>query len=280
MAGRRLALVALLGCGCLLAVTLAGCSTPAAARLGTSPTASSSAATTSTTTGSPASSRRPLARFLRLATKGAEGTFFASYRIVARGSPFGVGTGIVAVAQRAAAGRDPFLNIGQRSVGEWSYNLAFSHGWHYHYQWIENGGMAQDCWGPSTRLTCYGPSRFEPSNGFAISITPYVPGVLLQMLQQVASGGPGNGPRHTTIFEEAGNSTTGKLTCLRDRTSQGTDTWCLTTSGFFASFKGSGNIGPLGFSSVFLLSKATTAPTSAFRPAGHLASGFGLPPAG
>ncbi|MGO9559891.1 MAG: hypothetical protein ACLPQS_17615 [Acidimicrobiales bacterium] len=275
---RRSVLVVAIGGLSLLAVALAGCSTPVAAPRTTSLPATSPASTT--TSSKPPSLSSSLASFLRLAERGAGGTFSATYRVVGDASPFGVGTGLVTVAQRAAAGHTPFLDgIGQDSVGEWSYRLSFSSG--SEYQWIENGGTAEDCWGTRrAQSACYGPSLFEPSNGFFIAIAPYLPGGALQSIKEIADRGLPYGSNHTTTFKEPGNEATGPLMCLRDRTSDGIGTWCLTRSGFFAGFDGSGNVGSMGFSPVSLVSKATTAPEDDFQPVGRLKSGFELPPEG
>jgi hypothetical protein len=248
-----------------LPVVLAACSTQHS-----SATSSTSPARTSTSS-----------RFIRLAEKGADGTFSAKYRVVSATSPFGEGRGRLEMAQRAEAGHNPWSGgVGQHSVGKWSYRLSFDGG--ADYQWIENGGKAEDCW--RTRghraFTCYGPFLFQPSIGSSLAIEPYLPGTTLQALEALARGTNPSEANHLTTLEDHGDHMTGRLVCLRDRTKEGTGTWCFTESGWLGSFLGTGHVSSAGFSRISLISKASTAPANDFHPEGRLESGFRLPPSG
>jgi len=260
-----------------IAVILTACSTPSASR-GTTSSPPPSSASTTTSSSAVAQPSSAVEAYLRLVEKGTEGSFSASYRVVSDGSPFGDGGGLVEVAQRSAPDRTPWPEGGgQSSVGKWSYRLTFDSGWDY--QWIETGDEAADCWKSPNHpaWVCRGPGLIEPSNGFFIAVSPFLPGDMLQNIKAVADGGISDRANHLTIFTEPGKPELGPLTCLRDQAGDQTGTWCLTKSGFFADFIGSGNIDSITLSPVTLLTHASTAMPVDFQPAGRLRSGFELP---
>jgi hypothetical protein len=213
-----------------------------------------------------------VARFLRLAEAGTEGTFSATYRIVGDESAVGEGVGVVEIAQLAAAGSNAWPD----AVGEWSYRLILASG--RDVQWIENGATSEDCWKASESLawSCRGPGTFQQSEGFFRAIVPYLPGTSLQSIKDISP----NLENHLSVFREAGNRVSGPTLCLRDRTGDGTGTWCLTKAGFLASSVSSPGGSLMSWSLVTLLSESSTAPARDFRPAGRLESPFLLPPEG
>lgn len=111
-----------------------------------------------------------------LALAGVSGSFDEVYQVVGPG-----GSGTVEVAQKASPGHRPFVT----GSGEWSFvyqtNLGISS------QWIEKGSMSWDCWHPANVASwkCSGPGHFEDTNGFFLAIEPYIPGMVLDDVEEL-----------------------------------------------------------------------------------------------
>ena len=218
-----------------------------------------------------------VSRFLRLAETGSGGTFTASYTIEGDTSGIGGGNGKVQVAQSAPAGPKRTY----AGAGRWSYLLEMNNG--AGWQWIEDGSRVEDCWrhSVSTGWKCYGPAPFEPSNGSLVAILPFLPGTALQAIKDIASGQGMYGPQTVSIVRERETSTSGPLTCIRDRIGTGTGSWCLTKSGFFAgSSAPSGGLVLIPWRRVSLVSISAAVDRSDFVPIGQVQPGFRLPPEG
>jgi hypothetical protein len=127
----------------------------------------------------PSSPPQTVGSFLRLAARGISGTFSELYQISQ-----GPLSGTVDLAQEGPPGQLPLT----KCSGRWSFDYQSKTG--PSMQWNERGSCAWDCIHDrgAARWTCSGPGQFEDSNGFFISITPYIPGVVLNDIAEVTNG--------------------------------------------------------------------------------------------
>jgi hypothetical protein len=111
-----------------------------------------------------------------LALAGVSGSFDEVYQVVGAG-----GSGTVEVAQKARPGHRPFVT----GSGEWSFVYQTHTG--FSFQWIEKGSESWNCWRrtDAATWTCSGPGHFEASNGFFLAIQPYIPGVVLDDVEEL-----------------------------------------------------------------------------------------------
>jgi hypothetical protein len=210
--------------------------------------------------------------FLALAERGLEGTYRLTYRVDGKGGDGGLtGSGSLIVAQRARAGTTAWPDL----AGTWSFSLTESP--NSAFQWIEEGGTAEDCWHWPRHLAmiCTGPAPYEASNGFILATLPFVPGTAVVGVRSSIDSEIGPRPR-LTVFSENGSAVTGPLTCLRVDEADGATT-CITRSGIVASVSPDLHIGLL-WSSVQLVREQPAPLPSDFVPWGKLTSPFGIAP--
>lgn len=200
----------------------------------------------------PSSPPQTVGSFLALAARGISGTFSESYQAT-QGSL----SGTVDLAQQGPPGQ---LLLTKGPV-RWSF--VYTQAGHS-MQWIERGSRAWDCvrGEGAPRWTCSGPGQFQPSNGFALSITPYVPVVVRNDISEVTNGLQ----THQDLgirFSTSTNSRFGPLQCME---ALGT-TSCLNQAGVLVSQQG----GPY-WTTVTLLQRSASVPASAFTLRGRSTS--------
>lgn len=233
--------------------------------------------TTTTTNPTPVKfpSAKGVAYFLRLAKKGLEGSFSATYR--ASGSPLDEDVSVIHVAQRASSGQSPWLN----GIGEWSYRLAASGG--FREQWIQLSDVAaEDCWAapPDHPLTCSATSEFSGSIGSGMSMYAFLPGGEFGVMEETVEAGVAGGTTRLDVFHTIGAGTLGLLVCLRATTHVGPETWCLTQEGFLASVKVGEPAEFNSWKSVQLVSRESSVTAGEFVPEGVPKGPFVQLPAG
>ena len=196
------------------------------------------------------SSPPTVSSFLGLAERGLSGTFSESYRVT-QGSPSeGYLSGTVDLAQHAPPGQ---LHLTKSTV-RWSFVYLAQVG--PSRQWIEKGSRVWDCIRDkgAAKWTCSGPGPYEPSNGFALAIQPYIPGVVLDNISEVTNGLK----THQAMgihFSTSTSSQFGPLQCME---ALGT-TSCLDQQGVLVSQQGGSY-----WTTIALLRRSASAPTSAF----------------
>jgi len=191
--------------------------------------------------------------FLSLAARGISGTFSESYQVT-QGSI----AGRVDLAQEGRAGQLPLT----KGPVRWSFVYLAREG--PSRQWIERGPRAWDCVRrmAATKWTCSGPGQFEDSNGFAISITPYIPGVVLNNISEVTN----DQEMHQIVSIRLSTSTSPQFGPLQCMEVSGT-TSCLDRAGVLVSQQG----GPY-WTTVTLLQRDASVPASAFTLKGRSTS--------
>jgi hypothetical protein len=205
------------------------------------------------TAATPSSPPQNVVLFLALAARGISGTFSESYR--ATQGPL---SRTIDLAQRGPQGQLPLLKDPVR----WSFVYRTQAG--HSMQWIERGSRAWDCVRNkgAPRWTCSGPGQFQPSNGFALATTPYIPGVVLNDIAEVTNGLE----THQALSIHLSTSTSprfGPLECMK---ALGT-TSCLDRAGVLVSQQG----GPYR-TTVTILERNASIPASAFAPKGRSTS--------
>jgi hypothetical protein len=204
--------------------------------------------------------------FVALAKVGASGKFDEAYQVE------GPGNGIVEIAQEEL--QQPF-NAG---TGQWSFVYQTPTG--TSSQWIEKGSSSWDCWHQSgvTTWTCSGPGHFQQSNGFILSVEPYIPGLVLDemsQLQQSSKIKPD--PVKSIGFYSSKSTRFGPLRCERvDAMGYGRVTSCLDRHGVLVTQQGGSY-----WSKITLLKYRSGIPGSAFRLMGantSPGSSFVVPP--
>jgi hypothetical protein len=192
-----------------------------------------------------------------LAKAGVSGHFYEVYRVT------GPTDGTVAVAQSASPGRSPFV-MGQ---GKWSFLYQATTG--FSAQWIEEGPTAWSCWhwpGVET-WKCGGPSHFYGSNGFALSIGPYIPGIVLNEASELNSKPPQI--KHISFYSSSSKSF-GALRCVKvEGTVFVPTSACFDHQGILVSQVGGPNS---SWATITLLSFRSSVPKSAFRLKGKTSS--------
>jgi hypothetical protein len=154
-----------------------------------------------------ATSHESVSTFIAMEKAGVAGSFDEVYQVAV-----GPSTGTVEVAQEAARGVRPFVT----GPGRWSFVFQAQTG--ISSQWIEKGSTAWDCWHFSgvTTWTCSGPGQFQESNGFALSVEPYIPGLVLTQAQQLQDGLKMRpSPVKQISFFESNSARFGPLRCLK-----------------------------------------------------------------
>lgn len=147
-----------------------------------------------------------VATFVAAAHRALLGTFSEVYRLT------GASSGIVELSQQAPSGVSPFPD----GPGRWSFVYRSPTG--ISSQWIENGATAWDCWRfpHATSWTCSGPGQWGGSNGFALSVEPFVPGTLLGDLNELELGLKTKAPQLKGLeISESHSTQFGPLRCLR-----------------------------------------------------------------
>jgi hypothetical protein len=102
--------------------------------------------------------------------------------------------------------------------------------------------------------TCSGPGSFEPSNGFFLSIIPYIPGVVLDDISAVTDGLKMHQVKDVRFLTST-SSRFGPLQCMK---AYGT-TSCLDHAGVLVSQRGGSY-----WTTVTLLQRRASVPASAF----------------
>ena len=191
--------------------------------------------------------------FLALAARGISGTFSEVYQVTQ-----GPLSGTVDLAQKGPPGQLPLT----KGPVRWSFVYQSKAG--FSRQWIERGSRAWDCVRPKgvTRWTCSGPGQFEGSNGFLISITPYIPGVVLDDIGEVRDGQETHLARGVR-FSTSTSSRFGLLQCMEVSGS----TACLDRAGVLVSQQGGSY-----WTTVTLLQRSASVPASAFTLRGRSTS--------
>lgn len=187
--------------------------------------------------------------FVALARLGVSGTFSAVYA-VSQGSLAGSLAGTVEVAQEASPRQRPFTT----GPGKWSFLYQSSAG--YTLQWIERGPRAWDCRRAAgvTAWTCSGPGQFQPSNGFFLAVTPFIPGVVLGDINELTGGLKAHGVKGIQFFASM-SARFGSLQCMKvDGTSS-----CLDHAGVLVSQQGGSY-----WTTITLLRRSSAVPSSAF----------------
>lgn len=199
-------------------------------------------------------SRTSVAAFVALATRGLSGTYTELYRVT------GPNGGTVQVFQQAPSGIFPFTT----GHGRWSFRLQAQSG--ISSQWVEHGSTAWDCWRPVSinAWKCSGPGHFEDSNGFFLSVEPYIPGVVVGDLHQLELGLKEKAPQvKNLVISDMTNPRFGSLRCLE------VDgiTSCIDRAGVLVSQQGGSY-----WSSITLLRRSTSVPGGAFELVGKSTS--------
>jgi hypothetical protein len=195
--------------------------------------------------------------FISLAKRGISGSFSAIYRLSAQ-----LNAGTVVVAQEAPSGHIAFLT----GPGSWSFVLENQAG--YSSQWIERGSQTWDCWRPpgETQWTCSGPGQFRDVNGYLMAISPYVPGQVLDNVNQLEGALTSTLPPYKAAiknlaFYSSYNVHFGPLRCIHVANIRA----CFDRSGVLVKEEQSGT-------GVTLLHYSSKVPNSAFRLMGSTAS--------
>jgi hypothetical protein len=139
--------------------------------------------------------------------------------------------------------------------GRWSFFYQSQTG--ASRQWIERGSQAWDCrrGGGATSWTCSGPGQFEDSNGFALSITPYIPDVVLGDISELTNGLQMHQVKGGIQFSTSTSSRFGPLQCMKVF---GT-TSCLDHAGVLVSQQGGSY-----WTTISLLQRSRSVPAAAF----------------
>jgi hypothetical protein len=193
----------------------------------------------------PFSPPQTVASFLALATRGISGTFSASYQVAQ-----GPLSRTVDLAQEGSSEQLPLTS----GAARWSFVYRTPAG--HSMQWIERGSRVWDCVRNkgAPKWTCSGPGRFQPSNGFILSTTPYIPGVVFNDIAAVRNGLA----THQALGIQFFTSTSPRFGPLQCMEALGT-TSCLDRAGVLVSQEG----GPY-WTTVTLLRRNASIPASAF----------------
>lgn len=193
-----------------------------------------------------------VASFVALAKHALAGTFTETYRLTGPGPSSGTSE----LFQQAPSGAFPFPT----GHAKWSFLFQSQTG--ISSQWIEEGSTAWDCWRASTTTTwtCSGPGRFEESNGFFLSIEPYIPGDVIGDINELELGLKEKAPqiKNLTISDSI-SSRFGPLRCL----AVDGIVSCFDRSGVLVSQRG----GPY-WSSITLIRRSSSVPRRAFNLVG------------
>ena len=193
---------------------------------------------------------RSVSTFVSLARAGASGRFDELYRVE------GPGNGIVEIAQEAP---QRSFNAGS---GRWSFVYKTQAG--ISSQWIQKGSASWDCWHGAgvTSWTCSGPGRFHQSNGFFLSVEPYIPGLVLgQVTNLIQAGQVKPDPVKSIAFFDSKSAGFGPLRCVKvDAIALGSVTSCLDRQGVLVALQGDSY-----WTKITLLKYRSGVPTSAFR---------------
>jgi hypothetical protein len=210
------------------------------------------------------SQRGSIISFLTLADRALSGTFSEVYRISTGRVQTG---GVVAVAQKAAAGQEPFVT----GRGTWSFVYQNQAG--YSSQWIEGGPTTWDCWRPpgAPEWTCSGPGIFDYVNGYLMAIEPYVPGQLIGEENEL------KGALHYQArpFKKTAQKIIAAITFSRTRSPHFGSLRCMEAAGYTTCLDSAGVMvsqrsGP---EVITLLHYSSNAPPAAFKLEGAVASG-------
>jgi hypothetical protein len=184
-----------------------------------------------------------------LAMRGVSGSFYEVYRVT------GSTDGTVEAAQSAPTGQAPFPT----GDGKWSFVYQAKQG--FTAQWIEEGPAAWSCWQPVGDETwkCGGPGHYYGANGFALSIEPYIPGIVLDEATTLKR--PPTQVKHINYYSSSSRSF-GPLRCVRvEGTVFQSTSACFDQHGILVSQVGGG----LGaWRTITLLSYRSSVPPSAF----------------
>jgi hypothetical protein len=204
--------------------------------------------------------------FVALAKVGASGKFDEVYQVE------GPSRGTIEVSQVAP---QQAFNAGS---GRWSFVFRSATG--ISTQWIEMGSSSWDCWHKPgvTKWACSGPGHFQLSNGFILSVEPYIPGLILgEMTQLQQSSKIKPDPVKNIAFYSSKSSRFGPLRCVRvNAMGYGRVTSCLDRHGVLVTQQGGSY-----WSKITLLNYRSGVPGSAFRLKGmstSSGSNFAVPP--
>ena len=224
---------------------------------------------------------------LRLANKGLNGNFEATYKLTGDLPVFPGPVWTVVVAYRGPWAETSVWLLG---TGSWEFLLRAGGG--YELQWIEHANHYEACWwqGGTKKWRC-GKGTVHASNGFMMSTLPYVPATVEGDIRATVTGGNpmGQGEHQRLTVASKPSARFGKLDCLTSTTwftskrtgAAQTDvssvTWCLTAQGLPATESQRGNQPASPWNNLTLVSTHRVAPKPDFQPMSPTTVRNGLP---
>ena len=173
--------------------------------------------------------------FLNLAQRATSEKFVATYLVRGNDSPF-IFTGKIMLASdpELLPKNPPENSSGYPGAGEY-FAYVFTHSDGSLVQWVQKGAYVSWClkW-PSVnggKLECTGPGPFEPSNGYAYQLLPFVPTTVLSHVKDFLQGQPRRSP--PVVLEDSRSF--GSLHCLLQTSGAPHLETCINQDGFIVS---------------------------------------------